>query len=143
MNLSNITGGNNPLTVLDNGNIGVSNVAPTSRLHELGNNANVLRVEKAAAGGSVASFGGFGDFSIDAGGAASGRLMVKENGNVGIGLKDPPSKLYVAGDIRLEVLGSGGSQQLCYNNVGAISSCSSSLRYKTDLHPFIGGLELG
>src|SRR6185369_2180080 len=37
----------------------------------------------------------------------------------------------------------GGTTQLCRNpTTFLISGCSSSLRYKTDLHPFIGGLDL-
>jgi endosialidase-like protein len=36
----------------------------------------------------------------------------------------------------------GGTLQLCRNPSFTIALCSSSLRYKTDLHPFVGGLNL-
>ena len=39
-------------------------------------------------------------------------------------------------------LGSAGSIPLCLNGSAKVSNCSSSLRYKTSLHPFTGGLNL-
>jgi hypothetical protein len=40
-------------------------------------------------------------------------------------------------------LASGGNTQLCWNNLnGRLASCSSSLRYKTDLRSFNRGLNL-
>ncbi len=54
-----------------------------------------FRVETQTAGGTVASFGGNGDFQIDAPFSPGGRFVVKENGNVGIGKGDPSSLLHV------------------------------------------------
>jgi hypothetical protein len=48
----------------------------------------------------------------------------------------------VRGKLQVDMLGTGGSVQLCLNNSSRLAPCSSSLRYKTDLLPFNGGLSL-
>jgi hypothetical protein len=69
-------------------------------------------------------------------------MTFQVTGNVGIGTDNPRAKLHVNGITRLDVLGSSGSAQLCRNSNFEVSACSSSLRYKTDLHPFNRGLDL-
>jgi hypothetical protein len=77
------------------------------------------------------------------------------NGNLGIGVygSSPTNSGYagyfsghVAITATLEVgeLASGGFTHLCLNGGpnNQISTCSSSLRYKTDLQPFQGGLNI-
>jgi hypothetical protein len=59
-----------------------------------------LRVQTGAFGGTVASFGGAGDFEIDSNGVEGGRLTVEEDGKVGIGTTNPSDKLTVDGTIR-------------------------------------------
>jgi hypothetical protein len=51
-------------------------------------------------GGTVASFGGFGEFRVDAPFIPGGRFVVRENGSVGIGTAQPAKPLEVLGDIR-------------------------------------------
>jgi hypothetical protein len=46
------------------------------------------------------------------------------------------------GVVYINDLGSAGSQILCRNASGYISTCSSSLRYKKDVQPYMGGLKL-
>ncbi|HJZ79158.1 MAG TPA: tail fiber domain-containing protein, partial [Pyrinomonadaceae bacterium] len=46
------------------------------------------------------------------------------------------------GIVGLPVLGSAGSVPLCRNAAAQISGCSSSLRYKTNVNPFLTGLSL-
>jgi hypothetical protein len=77
-------------------NIGVGTTAPIYMLHvdNTGGTANnnFLRVEGPStlnSGGMAASFGGYGDFGIDAYGTAEGRFVVKENGTVGIRTAKP------------------------------------------------------
>jgi hypothetical protein len=60
---------------------------------------NGLRVQTDTAGGQVGSFGGLGEFDVDAPGIIGGRLAVKENGRVGIGVPNPNQTLSVAGVI--------------------------------------------
>jgi hypothetical protein len=62
---------------------------------------------------------------------------------VGIGTTAPTARLSVNGNVQIGTLGSSGNTQLCWNTTSKeISTCSSSLRYKTDLHPFSRGLNL-
>lgn len=48
--------------------------------------------------------------------------------------------VYIYGNLHLSSLGSGGSQAICRAGV-IISTCSSSIRYKTNVNSFTGGLE--
>jgi trimeric autotransporter adhesin len=48
----------------------------------------------------------------------------------------------VPGNLWVATLGSAGSTQLCRNGSNLIATCSSSLRYKTDVRPYTGGLDI-
>lgn len=52
--------------------------------------------------------------------------------------------LFVSGIVTLSHLGSAGTIPLCGNGLfaGQISTCSSSLRYKTEVQTFLGGLDV-
>ena len=54
----------------------------------------------------------------------------------------PSLTLETSGFIRLNGLDSGGGTALCLTNLNLISFCSSSLRYKTDVQSFMGGLNI-
>ena len=88
------------------GKVGIGLTTPSFRLHVVDSGNTGLRVQTNTGGGTLASFGGFGDFQIDAINIVGGRLTVKEAGNVGIGTAAPQAKLDVRGDVRL-----GGSGQ--------------------------------
>lgn len=122
--------------------VGIGTTAPLFKFHVVDPTNAGLRVQTNTAGGTVASFGGLGDFQIDSNSVAGGRFAVRENGNVGIGTNLPEAKLDVAGKVRISSLGAAGNTQLCQNSFGEIANCSSSLRYKTGFHPFTGGLNL-
>ena len=81
------------------GSVGIGTPAPGFKLHVTDSSNTGLRVQTNSSGGTVASFGGLGDFRIDGSGLAGGRLNVTEAGNVGIGNNNPSSKLTVAGTI--------------------------------------------
>lgn len=66
----------------------------------------------------------------------TGRLLL-QHGAGGAGLI-----LTSSGTVAIPNLGSGGSTSLCRNSSNEISTCSSSLRYKTNVQTFHGGLEL-
>jgi hypothetical protein len=65
-----------------------------------GNIGGRLRVE-GIPNGNLASFGGNGDFQIDANGIVGGRFTVLQGGNVGIGKNAPTAKLDVNGSMAL------------------------------------------
>ena len=48
----------------------------------------------------------------------------------------------VPGNLFVQSLGVGGSTNVCTTAAGKISTCSSSLRYKTSVHRFSGGLDI-
>jgi len=81
-------------------NVGIATTAPTARLHIGSASVTGLRVEGPASSGTTvasASFGGRGEFRIDASGVVGGRVIVKENGRVGIGTASPDNLLTVNG----------------------------------------------
>ena len=65
----------------------------------------------------------------------AGALVTSSN-TIALGRSSGVDKVVVYG------LGPAGSTTLCLNLSNQISTCSSSLRYKTDIHPFSGGLDI-
>lgn len=119
--------------------LGVGTGSPTFKMELIDQSNTGLRVQTNAVGGTVASFGGNGAFRVDASGTPGGRFTVLENGNVGIGTNSPQYRLDVAGQMRLNSLGAGGTNALCRNILNEIASCSSSIRYKENINKFSGG----
>jgi hypothetical protein len=123
------------------GPVGIGTASPSFRLHIIDPANAGLRVQTNTAGGAVASFGENGEFQIDGSGTNGGRLIVKANGNVGIGNVNPLDKLNVNGNVSL-LLAGGGTTQVCQNNPFQLAVCSSSLRYKQNISGFGAGLNL-
>jgi hypothetical protein len=71
-------------------------------------------------------------------------MRVKGNGSVGIGTPNPAATLHVNGNIVLIPSGAGGDSACLLTILGGreIVPCASSLRYKKDLAPYTGGLDL-
>lgn len=86
------------ITIQDNGNVGLTNTSPIFRLHVVDPANTGLRVQTNSTGGTVASFGGNGDFQIDSPSLPGGRMIIKENGRVGIGTATPDQLLSVNGN---------------------------------------------
>jgi hypothetical protein len=91
--------------------VGIGTTGPGSKLHIIDSGNTGLRVQNNAPGGTVASFGRFGDFRIDTFFVSGGRFTVTEAGNVGIGTNTPTSRLQVFGDVTISgnVSKGGGS----------------------------------
>ncbi len=86
------TNNSTKMLIESGGNVGIGTTSPNAKLQIDGN----LRVEGLSSGTS-ASFGGSGDFAIDAPGVGGGRFMVKHGGNVGIGENNPSYQLEIGG----------------------------------------------
>lgn len=90
----------NSVVLGNNATVGVGVSAPGFKLHVIDPSNTGLRVQTNTAGGTVASFGGNGDFQVDAPGVPSGRFLITEDGKVGVGTASPGEKLTVAGTIQ-------------------------------------------
>lgn len=110
--------GKNDLVV--KGSVGIGTAATT----------NKLSVEAASGVGVVSSSSGANGISIF-GANNSGGLAGRFDGNVSI-----------FGKLSVSSLGAAGSTSLCRNSSNEIATCSSSLRYKTEVQPFNAGMEL-
>lgn len=125
-------------------NVGIGTTAPQARLHIKASNGNILFGN----GGCAAGFAGLGfaatltcsNYSLLGDGAntiinrpSGGAIAFRENNS--------DQMLILAGGIvQIFSLGAAGSTQLCRNNSNQVSTCSSSLRYKTNITPFSSGL---
>lgn len=69
-------------------------------------------------------------------------LVQTGTGNVGIGLLTPADKLHVDGIIRVATLGAAGATSVCRNASNQLATCSSSLRYKSNIAPFNRSISL-
>jgi len=90
-----------------------------------------LRVQTDNPGGYVGSFGGVGDFVVDAPSVIGGRLVIKEGGNVGIGTPSPGQRLSVAGAVESTSGGfkfpDGSVQSTAGGGIGATYTISRNL----------------
>lgn len=147
---------------LVNTDVGIGTVTPASRLHVVGN----TRVDGNLTTSGNGSFSGLtATANIGIGTATpAAELHVIGNGivtgNVGIGTGLPTAKLHVAGNgifsgnmtaagnvfgagLYVSSLGTDGTVAICLNTSSErLSTCSSSLRYKTNVANFSAGLDL-
>jgi polyhydroxyalkanoate synthesis regulator phasin len=153
------------------GNIGIGEASPIRRVHVTSQGVNtsglgevyLVGVGNVGSGITFNSQGTGGrSYSIISTAAAAGagggrlgfydvaanayRLVIDANGNVSIGGIAGPAqtaKLDVLGTVRIGLATPGASQtHICHNGNGVLAECSSSLRYKTNVHHFAGGLDL-
>jgi len=116
-------------------NVGIGITKPVYLLH-IGNSGggsqnNFLRVEGptlSGTGGFAGSFGGFGDFNIDAPGIVGGRFVVKESGLVGVGVGPFPSRIFTVGAGKGHAIADGWDVY-------------SSRRWKTNIHTLDSALD--
>lgn len=73
-----------------NHRLGIGTTGPTYPFQINGASTTALRAQVAGGGGTVASFGGLGDFQIDALGVVAGRFVVKESGGIAVGRNIDP-----------------------------------------------------
>jgi hypothetical protein len=76
------------------------------------------------------------------GSTGGGWFGTKSNHSLSFFVNDGSASMTIdtGGAVRINTLGVAGLTSLCRNILNQISTCSSSLRYKTNVQPFIGGL---
>lgn len=74
--------------------------------------------------------------------AIGANAMVSTSNTVQLGRANGGDTVFVPGMLDLGLLGGAGAQAICRNASGQISTCSSSLRYKTNVVTFADGLDL-
>jgi hypothetical protein len=132
-------------------NVGIGTQSPVAKLHVSGtgtvrarinsnSNAGFALTLDESPGWSFATVTG-GQFRIFNDGLWQNAVAVAPANNyVGIGTIDPLDRLHVNGIIRVATLGGAGTDALCRNVNNQISTCSSSLRYKTNVDELGSGL---
>lgn len=124
------TNGNSRLTILSGGNVGIATTNPLEKLDVNGNiryNGEILLVDPAnddwALGSDTTAPGFYFYNSTD----AQYRMVIHDNGNVGIGTTSPAGKLDInAGDVMLSNAGvAHGMTDLIPTNVGGAMSLIS------------------
>jgi hypothetical protein len=68
--------------------------------------------------------------------------VVSSSNTISLGRSDGSDTVDVPGKLQIDTLAAAGSTQLCLNSANRVGSCSSSLRYKTDLLPFAFGMSI-
>jgi hypothetical protein len=78
------------------------------------------------------------------GSTGGGWYGTKSNHSLSFFINDGPPSMTIdtGGMVRIVTLGASGSTPLCRNASNQISTCSSSLRYKTAVRSFISGLDV-
>ena len=129
-------GGNNTFV---GSNAGSTNTTGANNTF-VGNNAG----QSSATGSSVTLIGAGANVPVGqslnfATAIGAGSTVVEDN-TVALGRPIGADTVRIYGKIRLSTLGSAGSTQICLNASSEIGSCSSSLRYKTNVNDFTSGL---
>jgi len=68
--------------------------------------------------------------------------LVNTSNTIVLGRSNGSDNVRVPGTLTLGLPGVAGNTSMCRNVLNQISFCSSSLRYKTNIQPFIGGLSV-
>ncbi len=112
------------LSITQSGNVGIGTCHPCYSLHlPL---CKTLRIcsGKSCNAANFFSFGGGGSFGIDAPGVANGRFVVKNTGNVGIGVPNPGAKLEASGTVLFTNKGSSSPTLSVANHCGTCAAVS-------------------
>jgi len=74
--------------------------------------------------------------------AIGSQATVLTSNTIVLGRSNGSDSVQVPGTLTFGILGVTGNTPLCRNVLNQIANCSSSLRYKTNIQPFIGGLSV-
>jgi hypothetical protein len=116
-------------------NVGIGTNSPSEK----------LTVKTATSGYGVVHTDGTITVGTYVGGSSGGGWFgTKSNHSLSFFVNDgsPSMTIEIGGTVKINTLGAAGSTSLCRNALNQISTCSSSLRYKKHIQPFIGGLSV-
>jgi hypothetical protein len=137
------------MTLSTAGNLSIGTTAPASARLVVTNTSGGTAVLGQSNGGS--NFPGV--HGVSTGLSGIGVRGESNNGTLAVGLYGSSNIGYAGvfngrtlfqGNLNIPALGVAGNTPLCRNNSdsGELATCSSSLRYKTDVRPFLGGLDI-
>jgi hypothetical protein len=135
---------NNGLVITTTGNVGIGTANPLFKFNVVGNSS--MNGSMTIAGGATISNG----VTI-----TTGNLFVRDHATIesgvtvinGAAIRGHVSvnggNLSTSGHLFFGEMGLGGDEDICRNSAtGAIAACASSLRYKSDIESFAGGLDV-
>jgi trimeric autotransporter adhesin len=74
--------------------------------------------------------------------AIGAEAVVSDRNSIVLGRANGDDAVLIDGSLVVHTLGSAGSTQLCLNAADRLAPCSSSLRYKSNVQSFFGGLDI-
>jgi hypothetical protein len=128
-------------------NVGIGTTAPKARFHIAANDGNIVMGDPGCSSGFTgigfgSSLSNCGNYSLLGNGTdtiinrpTGGAIAFRENNVTQVSIA-------AGGAVAINNLGGGGMTHLCSNGANQISNCGSSLRYKTNIQPFFGGLSV-
>jgi hypothetical protein len=134
-------------------NVGIGTTAPVARLDIAVNFGHFLLGNAGCNGGFTgigfgSSLSGCTNYSLLGDGTntiinrpTGGQISFREANTQQMSI-NAGGDVFVNQHLAVATLGSAGSTQLCRNASNQLATCSSSLRYKKEIQPFVGGLAL-
>jgi hypothetical protein len=135
---------NSGIVITTTGNVGIGTANPLLKFNVVGNSS--MNGSMTIAGGTTISNGVT---------VKTGNLFVRDHATIESGLtvingaairghvSVNGGNLSTSGHLFFGETGLGGDQDICRNSAtGAIATCASSLRYKSDIEAFTGGLDV-
>ncbi len=80
--------------------------------------------------------------NLDHATAIGSGAVVSTSDTIALGRANGSDVVDVPGKLQIDTLATAGSTNLCLNSSSRVGTCSSSLRYKTQVRPFLGGLSI-
>jgi len=134
------------VTIDPDGNVRIGTPAPGIAKLDVGiDNTSPYAVRGVSSGSTIGVYGlsaagGYGVYGRSSGGYG---VVGQSDTSVGVyGVSSSGIAGYFNGKVVITTLGAAGGTSLCVNTSNEVAACSSSLRYKTDVQPFVGGLDI-